>query len=1294
MAPTRLTDAEWLQHKPSIRRMIIDQNLTQDETRQQLKDGGIEVTKAQLEYKLKIWGFRKKAPKEKSDAIWQFIAHRVEKRKRQQKASDVFLNGQRVDPAKARKEINRHRPTSLVKLKQGRSWNEPENARVIGGNHSHSGVNPRYITFVAKLPPMVSLRAQSSPLVAWGLSTLSVASGNAPTQIVIRAERPFLHSISHVQGGLNKQDPSRLAVEIGLIMPEAHRDENATRAQVLLHGSVADVTTERLKILLYQASNKLANPHIDDEVIKLLEDSGIMQMPLQLGRMMDTALHSIAESLFQQALKTLYSQRVNTSKEFMLNGLPSWRVIKWLLSSGQNPNVPIQISVGKHLTPLEVAVDMSCLPLVSLLLDAKLNTTSAYEDPMNLIQGIIQAGISHTERVQLLKRFLKDEAIISFLKTGRQWRLLANILDDILPNFEAPSLELIDILMDDGAKMCLKGKDYPALGWTSSSCNILGYAAGLITESVAVICLSHFLSKAQQSEPLLPPASFITPDVIFHAVLSGHNKILEFLLEIHVDLTCSYQGVTALHVAAYSGRLEMCQKLLQLGVPVDGYLDFQHPPTPLHLAAYYGRLEIIQLLHSHGADLTRCLLGMQRSRIEEIESIYTERAASPVGAVLLSRNHQASKFFAQHGVPFPPWAAHHEVCERDPQPYAVRLALEMGADPNWTENGFTVLERSLGQRAFGSAKMSQMVHIAMILLDAGAALRGGEIYRAVFLNDWDLVSRLLEMAHFGTSQQDDLMSILQAAIVTGNQHFIDRLLDMQGDLIPILQAAIVNSNQSLTDRLLEMAHFDTSQQFGLMSILETAIVDGNQHLVAQIFTHFPDAYDAGALCAAVLFEDHGSETVELLLNSRPKVGDASPLESLAIGIAAGRKRDDLLDLLLAKLQKPSLAALPERVIHSLTGSERVRDFFDTYYIHQLSYHRSMSRAFWRDEPTILGSPLTLALMSGNPLCRLLDHGFLPDRLTMSIAANLDRHGPIQKLAQYRMLSSGFDDYEGPLATAVRRNHIDGVRSLLDGNYCVNEDNSHVRVGRSPLQIAVENGHSDLIELLLGAGADVNAPAARDRGATALQLAAIQGYIGVAKMLIDLGADVNTPGSGRRGRTALEGAAEHGRIDTIQYILSQGVKTKGEGRISYLRAVRYAELEGHMVAAKLLKTWRGWTVDDNALWARLRSLSRWECEQIIEKVEYDGDLESELESHGLEEVHGGDGMADIVFDGAPFGDGVPDVVFDGAPFDEVSAHELLDTANVLGGMVELEDLEMMTNDTFAFWSGLDFGVDGV
>ncbi|KAI8208546.1 Ankyrin repeat domain-containing protein 50 [Colletotrichum sp. SAR 10_76] len=48
----------------------MEENKTLLETRQHLDDVGFQVTKAQLEYKLKDWGFRKKIPKRMSDTVW------------------------------------------------------------------------------------------------------------------------------------------------------------------------------------------------------------------------------------------------------------------------------------------------------------------------------------------------------------------------------------------------------------------------------------------------------------------------------------------------------------------------------------------------------------------------------------------------------------------------------------------------------------------------------------------------------------------------------------------------------------------------------------------------------------------------------------------------------------------------------------------------------------------------------------------------------------------------------------------------------------------------------------------------------------------------------------------------------------------------------------------------------------------------------------------------------------------------------------------------------------------------
>ncbi|KAF4844219.1 Ankyrin-2 [Colletotrichum siamense] len=531
----------------------------------------------------------------------------------------------------------------------------------------------------------------------------------------------------------------------------------------------------------------------------------------------------------------------------------------------------------------------------------------------------------------------------------------------------------------------------------------------------------------------------------------------------------------------------------------------------------------------------------------------------------------------------------------------------MGADPNWRgEKGWSALQYALKNSEVGG-RVANTVEVAIALLDAGADLTGGEITNAILLNDWHLINRLLDVDSFGIGQRHDLQSIFKAAISNGSQHLIKRLLEKyqpgtfhRHELMSMLEAAIADGSHDLIYQLLETIDLGKSHRHEVRSILMAAITNGSQLLTMQILSQCPDAYDAWVLCVSVFFEDHGIGIVENLLSRRPKQQDVLALESLAIGIAAWRERGDLLDILLKELPTPSPAALPKDMIDELKDLECDENLFDKVFTNALRSQKDTKSVFWRDKHMINCSPLVLALTSEISLFRLLNHGFRPDRLTMFVAAALGRSGLMRKLSCYRMTSHDFQDYAGPLAMTVRRNDIGAVKSLLGGGHCIDEDNSNVTGGRSPLQMAVECGHSNLIKLLLNAGADVNTPAARIRGATALQLAAIQGYLGVAKVLVDFGADINAPGAQKHGRTALEGAAEHGRIGTIQYLLSRGVQTEARGRISYLRAIRYAVLEGHQVAVKLLRTWREWDEFDEAFWDRIRFFSSEECENLREK----------------------------------------------------------------------------------------------
>ncbi|EQB46323.1 hypothetical protein CGLO_14638 [Colletotrichum gloeosporioides Cg-14] len=626
-------------------------------------------------------------------------------------------------------------------------------------------------------------------------------------------------------------------------MPEAHEDENARRAQVLLHGSAVNVTAEHLKVVLYQVSNKLGSFNIAHAVwisiVAVIEESGVTKMLLQLESLSDFTLQSVAESLFQQAFRQLDEDKNSLRSKQESSGsslwddigewdigqlemLPSWRIINWLLSSGQNPNTPIRLEQGGCLTPLQMAVDIGCPQLIHVLLDAKSGPNLTYDDPDIPARRLLRGRhISSADKIQVLKRFSKDAASVSFSENEQPGSLPKAMLEGLEFNRETPNLELLDFLIDD--------------------------------------------------EP-------------------------------------------------------------------ENYLEYR----------------------------SLCPLGWER-------------------------------------------------------------------------------------------RMAHAAEVAMILLDAGAVLTEDDIRQAIKLSNWALIDRLLEKDHVGIWQREEYMLLLMAAIASDKQH-----------------------------------------------------------LVTEVFKRFPNAYTAGALCASVFFEE------------------------------------------------------------------------DNFVKHE-------------------------------------------------------RMDKVQVL-------------------------------LLYGNHSIDESNHLVYYGRSPLQMAAEIGNLDLIHMLLDAGADVNSPAAQSYGATALQIAAIKGHLGVAKILVDLGANVNAPGAtGEGGRTALEGAAEHGRIDTIQYLLSQGVETNAKGRIPYLRAIRYAELEGHMAAAKLLKTWREWAADDDALWDKLQSLPKDECERFTEKdFEDQSDSNSESERHSLRKASAGGGMQHLVFDDAPAA--------------EAHIHESSVTANPAGGIIsELEDLEMMTSDTFAFWS---------
>ena len=81
---------------------------------------------------------------------------------------------------------------------------------------------------------------------------------------------------------------------------------------------------------------------------------------------------------------------------------------------------------------------------------------------------------------------------------------------------------------------------------------------------------------------------------------------------------------------------------------------------------------------------------------------------------------------------------------------------------------------------------------------------------------------------------------------------------------------------------------------------------------------------------------------------------------------------------------------------------------------------------------------------------------------------------------------------------------DRMRSLISEGLNINARDR--QWGETPLHYAAESGHLDIMQVLLEAGADVNART--DHGGTALMSAALQGQAETVKILLDNGAGVN------------------------------------------------------------------------------------------------------------------------------------------------------------------------------------------
>ncbi len=232
--------------------------------------------------------------------------------------------------------------------------------------------------------------------------------------------------------------------------------------------------------------------------------------------------------------------------------------------------------------------------------------------------------------------------------------------------------------------------------------------------------------------------------------------------------------------------------------------------------------------------------------------------------------------------------------------------------------------------------------------------------------------------------------------------------------------------------------------------------------------------------------------------------------------------------------------------------------------------------------------------SWTPLQLAARRGDLVEVKTLITAATEDSAGDNPGIQAQRLVNEPPRGYYGQsaLQAACIQGHKEVVNVLLQAGADVDYHGGN-NMQRTALQFACGQGSEDIVDLLLAYESQVNLmkrpavatvagplPTEREtrgtpiitryNGRTAIQAAAERGHISIVKKLLALGADVNARPSPSHGRTALQAASENGFADIGRLLLARGADANAPAaRYLGLTALKAASLHGYVEIIELL-----------------------------------------------------------------------------------------------------------------------------
>ncbi|PKS08089.1 hypothetical protein jhhlp_005364 [Lomentospora prolificans] len=913
----------------------------------------------------------------------------------------------------------------------------------------------------------------------------------------------------------------RVALEFSKYMPERREGDAIAMVEALARGDKAAAKQQEIQLFLYQLSNNLITDDDDEFIDDHGKDTKIMRMfrdinlPMRVWK--EHFVKTIKEPTGMAFIENLLEAAVNTE---------SVDLCEALLESGADPDKIVDsFMTGRRERPVQIAMDCRVLNL------------------------------------DILKLFVRFGADVNLTSPGEPMAALHKAA-------EKSTVEAVKLLVEAGAN--IRAHMAHGKAWGS----VLTCAAG--GESWASSCDDDELEAASPLRTfttlkyLLPlfdreeDYRYIQSGLIV-AASAGRKDLIPLFLEAGADINAAaYQGFTPLLAAAtssYDGsHIAMVRMLIDLGADPNKGRELgprSNVLRPIHHAAARSDDGLVALLIESGADIN--------ARV----TISTEHHATTLGSAFESayRSSGSGRYMAE-------------------TPLQIALVRNKAGETYWRKGPAAPLA----------------------LVRAGASLVGGELVGAARFESVELVQELLDRGAEVNATDWTGRTALLTCIDLGHFNLVWTLLQAGAKLCggELTAAAKGGSKETIEMLLQHGACFDPEDGSEEL-LLEAAATGRNWDMLCWLIEKEGEGvgeYRPVILCAAVCSDlgmnPNWEKVVEMLIRRRQPDTPVHIYEATAMAYAAAHGQKRLLVRLL-QLGVPGTCVLPyggDRALHYLTSGWR-KSLQDAY-----------KKPFWRNCDNLRSSPLTpaIVLKQWKTVRMLLDAGCRPDRLSILVAVELtdiptwykEEMTP-EDLEAYsaktfslvRRLTEimDFDDINfsahpitpTPLQAAAHFKARNVVSLLLsrgvDANVPPADNPNPEHMDRSDvmpryaLQAAVESGDAEMIDMLIAAGANVNAPAAYESGATALQIAASTGQIGTARKLISLGADVNADRAVVHGRMALEAAAERGRLDMVQFLLESGAGITGDHERVYYRSIRFARKSGYGAVVKLIEKWK-------------------------------------------------------------------------------------------------------------------------